>query len=133
MIHPLLYKARVLFVIENCSHCSIWKEFVDRMNLEVSHDKMIEIIYCDKYHDFGIIENPKLRLFYPYFQGSYPTMFFDGIKISGTNSLAEAEATLMVLFDQDFNNPTYNPNMFNKSCSYVKRGIFKNEVFCKNL
>ena len=78
MIHPLLSKGRFLFVVDDCEHCAIWKEFIESINQELEIDKRITIIDCTIYHDFGIVDDQRILLFMPYLQGEYPVLFFEG-------------------------------------------------------
>lgn len=130
-IHPLLSQGRILFVVNQCKNCSIWKSFIERINVELKFDKRIQVIDCTEYHDFGITTNPIIRLFAPYIGGEYPVLFMDFVRKDGTNTRVEAEAWLRSMLHEDFLEPRYNEFMFNKECQYGKRGILRKKIICE--
>jgi len=130
MIHPLLLNARVLFVTDQCDYCMKYKKCIDKINSELKLDKRIEIVDCTNFHTFGIVDNPKIRLFYKYIQGSYPILFFMNSRKDGSNSVTEVEAWLRARLDDDFIYPMNNRYMWNKNCQFIKGGIFKRKIIC---
>ena len=129
MINPLLSKGRFLFVVNNCPYCLVWKEFIDRINLELAFDKMIRVIDCSEYYEFGI-SNSIIKLFDKYVQGQFPVLFVDGIRKDGTHTVIEAEAWLRAFLHDDFEMKKYNPYMWNKDCKIIKKGLLRNKLLC---
>lgn len=119
-----------MFVITGCYHCLIYKEFIDRFNLKMPLNKRIQIINCDSYYDFGVPEHPLIEVFAEYLEGTFPTLFFEGLIVRGANTREELEAFLRGLTHQDFVNKEPNSNIFNKTCKYIKEGFFKNKLEC---
>ena len=130
LVHPLLLKGRFLFVVDDCNYCKVWKAFVDRLNKDLEIGKRIIIVDCTKYHNFGIIEHPIIRLFYRYVEGVYPVLFFEGGRKDGANSVIEAETWLRSRLEGDFVYPQRNPYLFRKECRFIKQGVFKNKISC---
>ncbi len=128
MPHPLLTHGRILFVIDGCEHCMIWKEFIEKVNAELKWNKQIKVIDCTRYHDFGMTDNEIIKLFAPYTNGSYPVMFIDGSRKDGTSTRIEAEAWLRSRVFNDFaisQSPEYYETLktysrFNKICKSEK-------------
>src|SRR3990167_674618 len=116
MIHPLLTESRILFIVSRCQRCAVWLEFVERINSELEFNKRIEVIDCVRYHDYGIVDDPKIPLFMPYIQGEYPVLFFEGGRKDGTNTRIEAEAWLRAKVHEDFIFKQHNPYFFDKQC-----------------
>ena len=129
-IHPLLSNGRFCFVVGLCSHCEVWKSFIERINAELKFDKRIQVIDCTDYHDFGITTNPIIKLFAPYINNEYPIMFINFSRKDGTNTRVEAEAWLRAMLHDDFLEPRYNEFMFNKECEFGERGIFRKKIMC---
>lgn len=123
-------QARVLFVIDGCMHCNIYKSFIERYNQKVPVTKRIEVIDATKLHDYGIIEHPLLRVFKKYLDGTYPVLFFESRKISGANSREETEAQVRTLLEDDFNIPEDNPYLFSKECRWEKKKILGRIIVC---
>lgn len=130
MIHPLLTKGRVLFVEKDCPHCAIYKKFIFEFNLQLKLDKRIAVVDCTEYDTFGICRNPIIKVFEPYFD-AYPTLFIDGEKKEGVNSIIECKAFLNARLRKDFifeKLPEYLPSInqytiFNQVCRYRKGRI----------
>ena len=121
----LFMKSRVLFIKSRCRHCGIYLEFIERFNLNLPIDKRIKVINCAKFDEFGIVDHPLILKYKRYIDG-YPILFFEGQKISGTNSREELEAFLKVKLYGDFLNGTNmmtdsgNSIIFDKDCSFRK-------------
>ena len=115
-IHPLLSNGRFCFVVNLCEHCSVWKSFIERINSELKFNKRIQIIDCTEYHDFEITNNPIIKLFAPHIKGEYPVLFINFSRKDGTNTRIEAESWLRAMLHDDFLEPRYNEDMFNKEC-----------------
>lgn len=128
-INPVLY-SRVLFIRNDCPYCRLYKKFIFRLNQQLKIDKRIDIICCTKNDDLDICDNPKIKIFENYFD-SYPTLFIDGEKKSGANSVIECLAFFKSRFFYDFyfdQEPEYLPNiqkttMFNLDCRHRKGRI----------
>jgi hypothetical protein len=93
-------------------------------------DKQIQIIDCTKFHDYGITEHPLIRVYKKYIQGTYPVMFFDGIKIEGANAKFEIEEYLRVLLQDDYIVKENNPFQFRKDCEYKKMPYQGERLVC---
>lgn len=127
MIHPLLTNGRILFVEEGCPHCSKYKKFIFEFNRLLRLDKRIKIIDCSKHDFLGINNNPIIDIFSPYFD-SYPTIFLEGEKKEGANTILECKAWLKTRLLDDFifpEPPEFLPTlnkyaMFDQECKYKK-------------
>lgn len=125
----LFMNKRVIFTISFCEHCAIYLQFVERFNSNMSPDKRINIIDCTKWQETGIPDDPLIIKYSRYIDG-FPTLFFEGRKISGTNSREEAEAFLKTLCANDFKLPTNIPYYFDKECKYINT-IWGRRILCK--
>ncbi|MEK6881294.1 MAG: hypothetical protein AABY22_16855 [Nanoarchaeota archaeon] len=131
MIHPLLTRGRFLFLIDSCPFCRIYKRFLPYWNMQLKPDKRIRIIDCTMYNEHGIITNPIIKLFEPYLE-AYPTLFFEGMKREGANSVVELIGYLKVKVFPDFifeqeNEwlPEIKKNlMFNVQCKKIKGRVY---------
>lgn len=124
----LFMKTRVLFTVENCQYCRVWKEVIGKINSNLPVEKRIINIDCTKYHSYGLIENSLIRAYRKYL-GSYPTLFFEGRKVEGANTKIELLAFLNSFLKNDHIIP---PDMitfidgkpvnllFEKNCKYIK-------------
>lgn len=131
MIHPLLTSGKLLFVVDGCSHCPIWKEFIEQINEEVEIEDRIEVIDCTLFEDYGIVDDFRILLFMPYIQHEYPILFYKGGRKDGTNTRMEAEDWLRAKLDDKFSLPQDNPYLFRKQCEFIERGRFKKKLFCE--
>lgn len=133
MINPIKSKGRILFVIDGCHICNIWKSFVHRFNLKLKPEKRIKIIDCTRYDSYGVEDNPIIKLFEKEIDG-YPVLFLEGSRKDGANSLIECQAWLKARLFGDFvfqERNEYLPHigkyaMFNKDCR-IKKG----ELVCQ--
>ena len=122
-------KCNVLFIIDNCSKCRILCEFIERINLKLPIEERIKIVNCTYYQNYKIIDNPLLLIFNKHFDG-FPTLFFKGIKIAGSNSRIESETYLNALLQDKYVIKEYDERKFEKECEFKRRGIIKG-VICK--
>jgi hypothetical protein len=127
----LFRNTRVLFVIDRCPYCAIWKEFIDRLNVNLPIQKRIKVIDCTFQNQFGMIEHPLIKVFDKYLD-SYPVLFFEGQKITETNSRVEIEAWLKTRMRDEFMNPVNIPYLFTKECSYQKRPLLGRTIVCQD-
>ncbi len=125
----LFMNGRVIFVLSFCNNCKIYLQFVERFNSNMSPDKRINIVDCTKWQETGIPDDPLIVKYSKYIDG-FPSLFFEGKKISGTNSREEAEAFLKVLCANDFKLPTSIPYLFDKECAY-KNTFFGRRIVCQ--
>ena len=123
-------KYRILFVKSSCIHCRKYLEFIERINLKLPIDKRIKIIDCTM-AQYGIIDNPLIVLLDKQIEG-YPTLIFDGLKISGINSAIETKVFLETYLNKEFIVYEDNNFMFNSDCEFKKGGLFNKKVVCKN-
>lgn len=125
----------MLFVINSCEHCRLWKEFIEKKNMKLPLDKQIQVIDCTRYYEFGIIDHP-LIIKYKKKLGSFPIFMYhkrDTKKIftlEGGNTREELEDFINGLFYNEFKFDEANPYYFNKSCRYVKSGVFRKRLLC---
>ena len=137
MINPLLTKGRILFVKNGCPFCKKWENFIYNLNSHIKINKRIQIIDCSNYSRYGIVDNPVIDIFEPYFD-SYPTLFFEGEKKTGISSSIEAKSWLVtrLILEDDFifqRDPklleTLEKNaLFNLDCRF-----FKGRLVCKEV
>ena len=135
MMNPLKIKGRILFVRNRCPYCFRWEKFIYYLNSKLKRNKRIKVINCSKYFKYGIYDNPLIKIFENDFD-AFPTLFFDGEKKEGANSLIECKAWIItrLILNNDFifeETPEYLPSInkymiFDKECKYIKR-----KVFCK--
>jgi hypothetical protein len=123
-------ESRLLFTIESCPFCNVWKQFIERINMKLPLDKRINLIDCTRYYDFGIVENPLILRFNKYIGGSFPTLFFDGFKINSTSTRLEVETFMRTLVLNEFIIKEENPYLFAKNCDIIKHGIFQEKLQC---
>ena len=57
MKEEVFRKARVVFTIEGCPECRIYKSILQDFNSRLPVDKRVLMVDCTRYHDFGIIDN----------------------------------------------------------------------------
>ncbi len=129
MRNLLFRKARILFVIDNCFACRIWKEIIESVNTLLPLDKRISIIYCTKFNLYGTHDNPLIRTFDKYIQ-AYPVLFFEGEKKEGSNSRAEVESWLMTRVRKDLIVYREIPYLFNQECYYKKNWYGRKRLVC---
>ena len=130
MMHPLLNGGRFLFIVDECEHCMIWKEFIEKINSELEMDKRIRVKDCTRFHDFKVTDDSIINLFAPYINGEYPVLFIGGMRKDGTNTRLEAESWIRAKLYKDFIFHQNNPYLWNKKCSFMQKGIFKKKIVC---
>lgn len=129
-IRQIYFNSRILFVIDGCPHCMNYKRFIERLNLELPFEKRIRVINATVFNTLGIVDDPMIGLFDKYIDG-YPTLFLNGIKITGANSQEEAEAFIKAAVHKDFIVPRDNPYLFDKDCRYSKNKFGRKILTCK--
>lgn len=128
----IFLNGRFLFIKDGCHLCMKWKEFVERVNMELPIEKKIRIINCTVYETLGIVDNEFIKVFDSYFE-NYPTLFLEGNKLPYTNSREETEAFIRAYLHDDFIIPRRNPLLFDQQCSWVKKGLFgRKTLVCVN-
>jgi hypothetical protein len=131
-VRDFMTKARVLFVIDGCGHCAKWKEFIERLNLEVPIEKRIRVINCTNYNSLGIEDYQIIKLFDKYMEGNYPFLFFEKVKLNGANSREECEAFIRSALHKNFIIPRVNNLLFEKKCRYSKVNFLgKKTIICE--
>ncbi|MDP2337939.1 MAG: hypothetical protein Q8N05_16135 [Bacteroidota bacterium] len=131
MDYETLNKCRILFVVDRCPHCRIYKDFIERYNVLVPITKRIKVIDCTNFHDFKMVnDNPLIKVFQKYLNGSYPVLFFEGFRIDGATSRTEAEIVIRTLMEDDFEIPVHNPYTFNENCKWVKGRKIGDKISC---
>ena len=131
MINPrkeILMGSRVLFVKNGCLYCRIYYLFIEYLNMNLPLNKRIKIVNCTNYELYGVAEDNLINIFYEHMQG-YPTLFIDGLKVSGSNTINELKAWLYAYLDKELLISIDNPYMFNHQCKFEKIG-FKKRVIC---
>jgi len=118
----ILLKSRILFTMDGCSHCRHYMRFIQTINAKLPYNKRIAVINCSNYHDYGIVEDQRIKIFIEHYKGSYPSLFIDGTLVSGSNSREELYAWLMSRLDLDFiTNEDTERFMFNMQCRFTKK------------
>jgi len=123
-----LIRARVLFVINNCGRCANWKEFIDRLNMQLPRNKRIRVVNATNLNSIGVWDYSILKTFDRFMVGNYPFLFLGGKEYPGANSETECEAFLRAYLHKEFIINRENPDLFNKNCRYEKKGIFGRKV-----
>ena len=125
MMREAFMQNRVLFTIDRCAKCHLYKEFIERLNLNLPIEKRIINIDCTSYENFGV-PHPLIKLYGKYIKG-YPTLFWEGAKMEGANSKEELIASLKVLTSDDVEIPEeliseyesgYLELTYNKECKF---------------
>lgn len=119
--------SRVLFVIQGCNVCHIWKKFIERENLKIKPGKRISVVDATLFTTYGTYDNFFLRIFDEFLQDppkskvySFPALFIDGRLITGANSQEEALNFIRGLLHDDYNDP-YEKYEFKAECDYRKK------------
>ena len=131
LLNESLRKSRCLFVISNCSICSKYKDFIERLNMELPINKRIRVIDSTNLNSLGVWDYGILRLFDGYMKGNYPFLFLDGILFTGANSKEEVESFIRAYLHKDFIIERENSMMFNKNCRYEKRFLGRKVLICQ--
>lgn len=126
-INEILRKARVLFVIDFCDNCNIWKKFVERINSELKYNNRIKVINSTFYNEYGRPTHSLHTIFDSYID-AFPILFFEGARLDGTHTRIEAEAWLRSRVHNDFLVKRNNQFLFEKKCKYRDRGFFKRRI-----
>lgn len=120
-----------MFVVDWCSHCRIWKKFINQMNNEFKLNKRINIIDCSNYAKYGM-NDPIIKIFDKYIDG-YPVLFIKGSRKDGANSLIECKQWLKIKkFDdlvfpkEDFFETINKKEIFDISCKKIKGRLICN-------
>lgn len=121
-------KYRILFFEQSCSHCNKYLEFIERINAKLPTEKRIKLVDCE-FSKYGITD-PLYDLFEKHIDG-FPTLFLDGSKKTGINSVIESLAYLESYLNRQFVVPEYNKFMFDKECYVQQKGKLKGEIICK--
>jgi len=123
-------KMNVAFIVAGCGHCRILCEFIGRINQKLPASEKIKIIDCTHMQRFGI-NNELASLYGKHFSG-FPTIFLKGgIRIQGINTKIESFEQIKTLLEDYFVIPEISEHKFIKSCSYIKKGLFKNKLICR--
>ena len=125
MINNLISRGRFLFIKSDCPYCSLYKKFIFKLNNELKPEKRIRIIDCTRYDLYGVCDNPIIKIFERHLE-SYPTLFIDGSKKVGANSVLECKAWLKARLFTDFyfeQEPDYFPtirkySLFDSQCKH---------------
>ena len=120
-------KERILFIVESCPMCLNWKKFIERLNSQISIKKRIKVIDATMLQDHGIYDHPMLKIFDKHIM-TYPVLFFEGMRIDGANTRAEAEAYVRSALRNDFIVPQTNSFIFDRECKYLKKRLFGKKV-----
>lgn len=90
-----IFKKNYLFVRDGCDYCRIAKKSVNKINLKLPITKQIQIIDCTYFDNYGIINNPIINQFKEKIE-AYPTLFINGVKKEGANSVIQYTSWLKV-------------------------------------
>lgn len=127
----ILKKSRVLFTKEGCQYCRVYSFFIESMNMKLPIEKRVKVVNCDSFDNYGVPSNFLIPIFSPYFDG-YPTLFIDGHKLSGSNTIYEVESWLYSYLTDEFITEEDNLYDFNKRCEFIPKKYFfsKRRVVC---
>lgn len=134
-IREIIRKTRVLFIVDGCSNCRIYKDFINRINHSLPPEKQIKIVDATNYYDFQIVDDPLLKIYLPFLSGSFPTLFLENFqKLEGYTTRIELESWLKSRLAEDFYKIGENVGeRFNKDCYFKKIGrISKKTIICTN-
>ena len=127
---PSFLRDIILFVVDSCKYCRLYREFVGKMNMNLPLDKQIEVIDCSDYYDYGIIRDPRIRKYAKYFDGNFPVFVFHGYRLDGANTRVELESFLKALFLPHFILEVENEGLFVKDCEWIKNKVFGRTLVC---
>jgi len=127
MINPNYIESRVLFVVDDCPHCAVWKKFIRKFNMNLKPNKRIRVIDCTSYDMYGICSDPIIKLYEDMIDG-YPILFIGDSKKDGAETIEECKAWLFARLFEDFIFQQRNkmlhvigqPLLFNKTCRWNK-------------
>ena len=129
-----LSKLRILYVIDKCKTCFIWKSIIHKYNIKVPIIKRIRVVDCTRYHDYGILGDASIRYLMIALKEdyiNYPVLLFDGRKIQGGSTREEVEAFLKTLLYKDMIIKEDAKYMFNKNCTYQDTPLKNHKVICE--
>ena len=124
----LFMTGRNLFTIQFCNRCALYSH-IERFNSNMPPDKRIKVIDCTKWQETGIPDDPLIVKYSRYIDG-FPILFFEGRKISGSNTIIEIDSFLKTFCANDFKLPVNIPYLFDKDCSY-KNTFFGRRIVCQ--
>ena len=94
MNNLLFRKARILFVIDNCGYCQIYKQIIETINSKLKFSQRIKVVNCSKLAMFNIIDLPLIESFNKYIEG-YPTLFFEGEKKGKPSKIVDLDERII--------------------------------------
>ena len=124
------FNHRILFIVQGCEHCKIYKDIVWRFNAKVQVEKQIKIIDCTNMYSFKVKDHPLIKKYKKVVDNNYPTLIFEGIKFVGASLHSEVEAILQTLMNIDFVIKETDEYAFNKKCVYKKNKFLGSVVHC---
>lgn len=127
-VRDFMLKVRILFVIDSCSRCAIFKDFIDGENMGVKLDKQVRVINVTNLNSLGVFDKSILKIFDKYLRGNFPFLFFDGCLLTGANSREEVEAFIRGALHKDYILERENPYLFKGNCKYVDKGFFRRKT-----
>jgi len=127
MINPNYTESRVLFVVNDCPNCALWKKFIRQFNMKLRPEKRIRIVDCTLYDMYDILTDPIIQLYEDKLDG-YPILFIGDSRKDGAESVTECKAWLFARLFNDFIFAQRNeilptigqPLLFNKTCKYSR-------------
>jgi len=129
-----VFQGNYLFVRDGCDYCKVAKKSILKINTLLPLNKQIIIVDCTYTENYGIITNSIIREFYDYLE-SYPTLFFNGIKKEGANSVLEYVAWLKIKLRNQFiieEGNEYFSNIQQYAMHDTKCKKSMGRVWCKN-
>jgi len=136
----MFMNARLLFVIEGCPYCRLYKSFIEEVNQKLDIRKRIKLVDCTLYHSQRIVTDSRIPLFFEYYKGIYPTLFLNGGIIRGANTNEELVAWIKSRLTDDFTIPEDKylkvngkeiPLTHEQSCKFKKTRYWGRTVVCE--
>lgn len=127
----IFMNGRYLFIKSGCPHCREYLKFIESINMRLENDKKIKVIDCNNYDTFGIIDDPIILIFRKKLT-SYPTLFFDGMKMEGAMDSEILEQFVKTLVMKDLLFSEEIKYLFMPDCKYEKRKILGNRLICES-
>ena len=128
-MRDMLMNLRVLCVIDFCEHCASYKRFIEELNMKLPLTKQIKVVNFSRYYDLGIVD-PIVRALNKYVEGSFPTLFYEGMKLQGSVESEVLEQFMKTLLGDDFKIKEPNEFIYQPDCEYVKKGFLRKKIIC---
>lgn len=122
---------RTLFILNNCQYCREYLRFIGILNSKLPLSKQIDVVEVSDYYDWNITLHPKISAYKKFLTGSFPVLFFEGIRLDSNGSFEELSAFMYTLVGEELEVPHYNKFLFKKDCHYEKLPVFGRRLVCE--